>query len=415
MSPVARWRIFGFAIACGSVASTINGGGICRRSRQIPPPKKILPLCRRLEHRKTHMRNIHNFSAGPAILPAPVLERAQRELRDYHGRGVSILEMSHRSPEYEAINDEAERRLKRLLGVGDDYHVLFLQGGASMQFAMLPLNFLPPDASADYLLSGVWAEKAYEEARAVGQARIAGSTAADGYRRMPTAADITLDPAAVYVHLTTNETIQGTQWHRLPDTGDRPLVADMSSDILSRPLDSRRFALIYAGAQKNLGPAGVTVVIVRDSFLRTASSAAPTMLRYATHAKNRSLYNTPPVFSVYLLNLVLGWIEDQGGLAAIEARNAAKAATLYGVIDRSGGFYRGHAAAEYRSLMNVTFRLPSEELERQFVAEAAADGMPGLAGHRSVGGVRASIYNAMDQEGCDALAAFMGEFLRRNG
>ncbi|NWG22267.1 MAG: 3-phosphoserine/phosphohydroxythreonine transaminase [Chloroflexi bacterium] len=361
------------------------------------------------------MTTIYNFNAGPAILPAPVLERAQHELRDYHGRGMSILEMSHRSKEYEAINNEAEQRIKRLLGAGDDYHVLFLQGGASLQFAMLPLNVLPPGASADYLVTGAWAEKAYEEAAAIGRARIAATTADGGYRRMPAPAEITLDPDAAYVHLTSNETIQGTQWQAWPDAGDRPLVADMSSDIMSRPIEIQRFALIYAGAQKNLGPAGVTVVVIHDLFLKSASSSAPTMLRYATHVKNRSLYNTPPVFAVYMLNLVLEWIEAQGGLPAMAERNTRKATTLYQAIDAAGGFYRGHAMPESRSFMNVTFRLPTEALEQQFIAEAAAHGMVGLAGHRSVGGVRASIYNAMGQEGCDALAGFMAEFVRRHG
>ncbi|MCS7290801.1 MAG: 3-phosphoserine/phosphohydroxythreonine transaminase [Roseiflexus sp.] len=361
------------------------------------------------------MSAIYNFNAGPAILPAPVLERAQRELRDYQGRGMSILEMSHRSPEYEAINAEAAERLRRLLGIGEEYHVLFLQGGASMQFAMLPLNFLPSGASADYVLTGAWAEKAYEEALRIGQARVAASTAESGYRRMPSQSDLTLDPSAAYVHITSNETIQGVQWHTWPDVGDVPLVADMSSDILSRPLEMQRFALIYAGAQKNLGPAGVTIVVIRDAFLQRASANLPVMLRYATHVKNRSLYNTPPVFAVYMVNLVLEWIEQQGGLAAMDERNRRKAATLYRVIDESGGFYRGHAAPDHRSLMNVTFRLPDETLEKRFVAEATAQGMVGLAGHRSVGGIRASIYNAMGQEGCDALAAFMTEFMRRYG
>ncbi len=361
------------------------------------------------------MSAIYNFNAGPAILPAPVLERAQHELRDYQGRGMSIIEMSHRSPEYETINAEAAERLKRLLDIGEEYHVLFLQGGASMQFAMLPLNALSPDASADYILTGAWAEKAYEEALRVGRARVAASTADNGYRSVPPQADLVLDPNAAYVHITSNETIQGVQWHAWPDVGDVPLVADMSSDILSRPLETQRFALIYAGAQKNLGPAGVTIVVIHDAFLRRTSPNLPVMLRYGTHVKNRSLYNTPPVFAVYMVNLVLAWIEEQGGLAAIEERNRRKAATLYQVIDASEGFYRGHAAPEHRSLMNVTFRLPDETLEKRFVAEATAQGMVGLAGHRSVGGIRASIYNAMGQEGCDALAAFMTDFMRRNG
>jgi phosphoserine aminotransferase len=361
------------------------------------------------------MTRVHNFNAGPAILPRPVLEQAQQELLDYQGIGMSVLEISHRSKEYEAINAEAEARIKRLLDLGDEYRVLFLQGGASMQFAMLPLNFLPPGAIADYLLTGAWAEKALEEAGKIGQARAAASTREGGYRRMPRQDEIQLSPEPAYVHISSNETIQGTQWHSWPDVGDRPLVADMSSDILSRPIDARRFDLIYAGAQKNVGPAGATVVIIRQSFLERASSAPPTILRYATHVKNNSLYNTPPVFAVYLLNLTLGWIEQSGGLAAIEQRNQEKAETVYAAVDRSGGFYRGHAEPASRSLMNVTFRLPSEELEKQFVAESRAAGMVGLAGHRSVGGIRASIYNAIDLVACQALAGFMDEFLRNNG
>ncbi|HEX9371898.1 MAG TPA: 3-phosphoserine/phosphohydroxythreonine transaminase [Roseiflexaceae bacterium] len=361
------------------------------------------------------MSNVYNFNAGPAILPQPVLAQAQRELLDYQGRGMSIMEMSHRSKEYEAINNAAEAAFKRLLGLDDAYRVLFLQGGASTQFAMVPLNFLPAGAVADYLVTGAWAEKAYEEAGKLGQARAAASTKDAQYRRVPRADEIELSESPAYVHITSNETIQGIQWHAWPEVRDGPLVADMSSDILSRPLDATRFALIYAGAQKNLGPAGATVVIVRQSWLEQASKSAPTMLRYATHAKNNSLYNTPPVFAVYMLNLVLEWIEDGGGLAAIDERNRHKAATIYAAIDGSGGFYRGHAEPDSRSLMNVTFRLPSEELEKRFVAEASASGMVGLGGHRSVGGIRASIYNAMSQEGCDALAGFMGEFARKNG
>ncbi len=361
------------------------------------------------------MTSVYNFNAGPAILPRPVLEHAQQELLDYRGIGMSVLEISHRSKEYEAINAEAEVRFKRLLGLGNDYRVLFLQGGASLQFAMLPLNFLPAGATADYLLTGAWAEKAYEEASQIGRARAAASTREGGYRRMPRADEIRLSDAPAYVHITSNETIQGTQWHAWPDVGDRPLVADMSSDILSRPLEAQRFALIYAGAQKNLGPAGATVVLIRQDWLERASATAPTMLRYSTHAKNNSLYNTPPAFAIYLLNLTLGWIEENGGLPAMAERNRRKAQTVYNAVDASGGFYRGHAEPESRSLMNLTFRLPSEDLEKQFVAEASAAGLVGLAGHRSVGGIRASIYNAMGQDGCEVLAHFMGEFLRQNG
>jgi phosphoserine aminotransferase len=361
------------------------------------------------------MRTVCNFNAGPAALPPPVLEQAQAELLDYHGRGMSVMEMSHRGKEFEAINAEAEATFKRLLGVGPGYRVLFLQGGASTQFAMLPLNFLPPGGSADYVLTGAWAEKAHEEAAALGQVRVAASTKHEGYRRVPASSEIALGPSPAYVHLTSNETIHGIQWHSFPDVGDRHLVADMSSDILSRPFDAGRFALVYAGAQKNLGPAGVTAVLLREAWLASANKNVPTMLRYSTHVKNNSLYNTPPTFGVYLLGLVLKWIDDAGGLTAMAERNAQKARMIYEAIDNSAGYYRGHALPESRSLMNVTFRLPSEALERQFVEQAEAGGMVGLAGHRSVGGIRASLYNAVSPEACRTLAEFMGDFARRNG
>jgi len=361
------------------------------------------------------MKKVHNFNAGPAMLPPPVLEQVQAELRDYQGRGMSIMEMSHRSKEYEGVNSQAEATFKRLLGLTEGYRVLFVQGGASTQFAMVPMNFLPPGGVADYLVTGSWAEKALEEARGLGQARAAASTEADAYRRVPHANEIKLGPDAPYVHLTTNETIQGIQWHHVPDVGDRPLVADMSSDILSHPFDAGKFALIYAGAQKNLGPSGVTAVVLRESWLARANKNVPTMLRYATHVKNNSLYNTPPAFGVYVLNLVLGWIDRQGGLAGMAERNELKAAVLYEVIDGSGGFYRGHALSESRSRMNITFRLPSEALEKAFLAEAQAAGMVGLAGHRSVGGIRASTYNAVSLESCQALASLMKDFARKNG
>jgi phosphoserine aminotransferase len=360
------------------------------------------------------MKKVTNFNAGPAMLPPEVLEQAQAELRDFQGTGMSVMEVSHRAREYEAVNARAEATFKRLLGLGDGYRVLFLQGGASTQFAMLPMNFLPPTGSADYLLTGAWAEKAYAEAAALGQARVAATTAAEGFRRVPRPEEIDLGPNPAYVHLTSNETIQGVQWHTFPDVGGRPLVADMSSDILSRPLDASQFALIYAGAQKNLGPSGVTAVLLREGWLASANAKVPTMLRYTTHVKNNSLYNTPPTFGVYVLNLVLEWIEKGGGLAVMGERNALKARTVYEAIDRSGGFYRGHAAPESRSLMNVTFRLPSEALEKQFVAESQAAGMVGLAGHRSVGGIRASLYNAVTPEVCRVLAAFMDDFARKN-
>ena len=358
---------------------------------------------------------IHNFNAGPAIMPPPVLAEAQAELLDYQGTGISILEASHRAKEYEAINAEAQSTIKRLLGLGDDYSVLFLQGGASMQFAMLPMNFLAPGTVADYILTGSWSEKALAEAGLLGEVRVAGSTGSDGYRRKPRRDELSFSERSAYVHLTSNETIHGTQWHEFPDVGERQLVADMSSDILSRPFDASRFALIYAGAQKNLGPSGATVVIARNAWLDAASETIPAILRYATHAKAASLYHTPPTFAVYLLNLTLRWIEAQGGLASLGERNARKAARIYDAIDGSDGYYRGHADPAARSQMNITFRLPSEADERRFVAEATASGMIGLAGHRSVGGIRASIYNAMSEEGCAALADFMGHFVRARG
>jgi phosphoserine aminotransferase len=358
------------------------------------------------------MATIHNFNAGPAALPGPVLEQVQAELRDYHGRGMSIMEMSHRGKEYEAINAQAEGTFKQLLGAGSGWRVLFLQGGASTQFAMLPMNFLPAGGTADYILTGAWAEKAWEEAAALGKVHLAASTKPD-FRRVPRPEEIHLSPTPAYVHLTSNETIHGIQWPTFPDARGNPLVADMSSDILSRPVDVDKFTLIYAGAQKNLGPSGVTAVLLREAWLEKASKSAPTMLRYSTHVKSNSLYNTPPTFGVYMLNLVLQWIQAQGGLLGMADRNAAKARLIYDAIDQSGGFYRGHALPESRSLMNVTFRLPEEHLEKQFVQRAEAAGMVGLAGHRSVGGIRASLYNAVSLESCRVLSSFMRDFARQ--
>ena len=358
---------------------------------------------------------VYNFNAGPAILPAAVLAEAQAELRDYHGTGMSILELSHRSAEYEAVNADAQARLKTFLGVGDDYQVLFLQGGASLQFAMIPMNFLPADRVADYLLTGSWSEKALAEAGTLGEVRAAASTRAGGYRTVPGAAEIALSERPAYVHLTSNETIHGVQWHEWPDVDTRPLIADMSSDILSRPLDTNRFALLYAGAQKNLGPSGATVVVARKELLDSAPETIPAILRYATHANAGSLYNTPPSFAVYLIGLTLRWIESEGGLEALAERNRRKAALIYDAIDGSGGFYQGHALPESRSLMNITFRLATPEAEKAFLKAAGDDGFVGLAGHRSVGGVRASLYNAMPLDASKALADFMGEFVRRNG
>jgi phosphoserine aminotransferase len=360
------------------------------------------------------MGTVHNFNAGPAMLPPAVLEQVQAELRDYQGRGMSIMEMSHRSKEVEGAVAQAEATFKKLLGISDGYRVVFVQGGASTQFAMVPMNFLPPGGSADYIMTGSWAEKAFEEANIIGKARQAGSTQADNYRRVPRPDELSFAADAAYVHLTSNETIQGIQFQSFPDVGGKPLIADMSSDILSRPFDASKFSLIYAGAQKNLGPSGVVLVLLREEWLSKANKTVPTMLKYATHVKNNSLYNTPPSFAVYVLNLVLQWIEKNGGLAGMAERNAKKAKTLYDVIDRSNGFYKGHALPESRSAMNVTFRLESEALEKSFLTAATAAGMIGLPGHRSVGGIRASIYNAVSLESCQALAALMTDFAKKN-
>lgn len=357
---------------------------------------------------------IFNFNAGPATLPVEVLQEAQAELLNYGQTGMSVLEISHRSKAYEAINAEAEANMKELLGLGENYRVLFLQGGASTQFAMIPMNFLAPGQVGNYILTGAWSEKALKEAKLVGETHVAATTAEGNHKRIPKQAEIELSENAAYVHITSNNTIFGTQWKEFPNVGNVPLIADMSSDILNRPIDGEKFALIYAGAQKNLGPAGVTVVAIRKDLLENNPKGISAMLRYETHAKNDSMYNTPPVFSVYMLNLVLRWIKGQGGLVAIEKRNIEKAGLIYDVIDNSDGFYKGHADADSRSLMNVTFRLPNEDLEKAFAKEAEQAGLIGLKGHRSVGGLRASIYNAMPVEGCQALKDFMVEFKRKN-
>jgi len=361
------------------------------------------------------MSQVYNFNAGPAILPRPVLEHIRHELLDYEGRGLSIMEMSHRSKEFMALVAEAEALIKELLAVPSGYRVLFLQGGASTQFAMVPMNFLPSERTADYLLTGVWSEKALEEAKTFGKTHIAGSTKEDQYRRVLRPEEVQLSDNPAYVHLTSNNTIYGTQWRALPTFGEHPLVADMSSDILSRPFDVAPYALIYAGAQKNLGPAGVTIVIIREEWIARVPKTVPSMLRYDIHAKNDSLYNTPPVFPIYATCLVLRWLQELGGAEEIALRNETKAATIYNVIDESDGFYRGHAERDSRSLMNITFRLPTEQLEKAFASQAKAQGFVGLEGHRSVGGLRASTYNAMPLEGCVALADFMREFQRTQG
>ena len=361
-------------------------------------------------------KRIHNFGAGPAVLPEPVLEQAREYLLGLPGVGMSVLEISHRSEAFDEILATAESNIRTLADVPDDYHVLFLQGGATLQFSMVPMNLLPEGWSgvADYIVTGSWASQAATEAKKFGEVHVAGTTEPDGFRRLPAQEELTLSPDAAYVHVTTNNTIAGTQWRSMPATGAVPLVVDASSDIFSRPIDVGRHGLIYAGAQKNLGPAGVTVVILRRDLAERGSASLPKLLRYATHVKGGSRANTPPVFAIYLVSLVTDWLREQGGLAAVAERNARKAARLYAAIDRTG-FYRGVADPENRSLMNVTFRLVDEGLESRFAAEAEAAGLAGLKGHRSVGGLRASIYNACPEPAVKALVDFMAEFERRHG
>jgi phosphoserine aminotransferase len=361
----------------------------------------------------TTTARIFNFSAGPAVLPLEVLEEVQRDLLTLPGVGMSILEISHRSKPFDEVMAGAEADFRKLAGIPDGYHILFLQGGASLQFSMVPMNLLPAGGSADYIVTGSWSEKAVKEAKRVAGVKIAASTAPD-FTRVPKQRELTLDPNAAYVHYTTNNTIYGTEFQYVPDCGGVPLVADTSSDMFSGPMDVSKYALIYAGAQKNLAPAGVTLVIIRDDMVKRTPASLPTMLQYGVHVENKSLYNTPPVFAIYVMRLVLKWLVAQGGLEAIAAHNARKAGKLYAEIDRSG-FYRGHAEPDSRSKMNVTFRLPNEDLEKRFIKEATAAGLDGLKGHRSVGGLRASIYNAFPEAGVDALVQFMQEFERKSG
>ncbi len=362
----------------------------------------------------TTTARVFNFSSGPAVMPVSVLEQIQRDLVALPGVGMSILEVSHRSTVFEGVVAKAEADLRALAGIPANYKVLFLQGGASLQFSMVPLNLLTTGATADYIITGTWTDKAAKEARKVGTVNIAATSEADNFSRIPVASELKLTPDAAYVHITSNNTIEGTQWHKLPDVGSVPLVSDASSDVLSRPIDVAKYGLIYAGAQKNLGPAGATIVIVREDLLQRAPKTLHTMLNYSVHAENGSLYNTPPVFAIYGVGLVLQWLRSEGGLETIAKTNQRKAAKLYAEIDRSG-FYRPTARTEDRSLMNVTFRLPNEGLEKQFVKESTAVGLDGLKGHRSVGGMRASIYNAFPEEGIDTLVEFMREFERKNG
>ncbi|WNG35788.1 3-phosphoserine/phosphohydroxythreonine transaminase [Archangium violaceum] len=358
-----------------------------------------------------------NFNPGPAGLPLPALERARDELLDFQGSGMSVMEHSHRGKEYDAVHSEAISLLTELLGIPDTHQVLFLTGGASQQFAQVPMNFLTPGASADYLMTGVWSEKAYEEAQYLGKVRIAGTTVLPDkrYVRVPRQDELTLDPKAAYVHMTSNNTIYGTQWHWWPEVGDVPLVADMSSDFMWKPMDVSRFAFIYAGAQKNLGPSGVLIAVARKDFIARGRKDIPKIFRYSTHAENNSLYNTPPTLAIYLCRNVLAWVKQVGGLGQLEKWNREKGELLYGALDKHAGFYHAPVEKDSRSYMNVVFKLPTPELDDRFVAEAKKAGMVGLKGHRSAGGIRVSTYNAVTVDNVRTLVSFMEEFIRKNG
>ena len=364
----------------------------------------------------TPVKRVHNFNAGPSALPISVLEKAQAELLDYQGCGMSVMEMSHRSKEFESIIQTAEADLRELLGIPANYKVLYLQGGASLQFAMLPMNLRPAGASADYIVTGSWSKIAWKEAAKLGATHAAFNSEADNFSRLPKAGEIQYDPQADYVHFCHNETIHGVEFKSEPQVpAGVELVCDMSSDFLSQPVDVSKYGLIYAGAQKNAGPAGVVVVIVREDLLQRVPEKLPIMLDYKLLAESGSLHNTPPCYAIYMVGLVMKWLKELGGLSAMNKINQQKAGMLYAAIDRSGGFYRGHAAPDARSIMNVPFRLPSEELENAFVKESTKAELIGLKGHRSVGGLRASIYNALTVESVQVLTDFMADFQRRNG
>ena len=362
-------------------------------------------------------KRVFNFNAGPAALPLPVLERIREELLDWRGSGMSVMEMSHRSPEFEGINATAEQKLRSLLAIPDDYAVIFVQGGGSLQFSMAPMNLCLPGKPVDVLHTGAWTAKAIGELKKGFPHNIAASTEAEKFARLPRVDEMKFSPDASYVYLCTNNTIEGTQWTSIPETGSVPLVADMSSDIASRASDVKKYGLIFAGAQKNLGPSGVTIVILRKDLVERADKNLPTLLQYRTHIKEKSLYHTPPTFAVYVMGLVLEWIESLGGISAIQQRNEAKAKLLYDAIENSAGFYRCPVEKSSRSKMNVVFRVAGgdEAVEKQFAKEAAAAGLAGTPGHRSVGGMRISLYNAVTPEAVDALTGFMRDFQRTKG
>jgi len=357
-------------------------------------------------------RQTINFNPGPSAVPLDVLKIAQEELLDYRGTGISILESSHRAPEFDEINDRAMALVHELFGLGDNYQVLFMTGGASTQFALIPMNFLNPGQVGAYIDTGTWSTKALKECRIQGEGHLAFSSKDEDFRRVPQMDEISWPDNSSYLHVTSNNTIKGTQLHEFPDTGNVPLLCDMSSDIASRQLDFNKFSLIYAGAQKNLGPSGLTLVIIRDDLLAKCKDGVPTMFGYKTYAEEKSLYNTPPVFGVYFLKLILEWIKAQGGLPAIEKVNAAKKDLLYNLIDEHPDFFRGTAAKESRSWMNVTMRLPDEDMEKKFIAEAKENSIIGVKGHRSVGGIRFSLYNAVTLQDVEKTVDFIEKFRR---
>lgn len=359
-------------------------------------------------------KRVYNFSAGPAVLPEEVLLEAQEHLFTLPNVGMSVLEISHRSKTFDAIHSEAKDNLKKLLNLNDNYQLLFLQGGASLQFSMVPLNLMPPANNADYIVTGSWSKKAVKEAKRVGNVNVAASTESVNFNRVPNQDELKLNSDSAYVHFTSNETIHGVEFFNEPETGNIPLICDASSDILSRPIDVNKYALIYAGAQKNMGPSGITFVIIRKDMLERSQDSIHTMLNYKIHAENDSLYNTPTVFGIYIIALVSRWLLKNGGLNAMYKTNLEKADLLYKCIDDSNGYYKGHSEKSSRSLMNITWRLPSEDLEKKLIDEAKKAGFDGLKGHRSVGGLRASIYNAFPIKGVMDLVSFLNEFKAKN-
>jgi phosphoserine aminotransferase len=359
-------------------------------------------------------QRVYNFSAGPAVLPEEVLKEAQEHLYVLPGVGMSVLEISHRSKTFDEIIHNAEALMRELLNVPENYHILFLQGGATLQFSMVPMNLITTKNKADYIITGYWSQKALKEAKKVGTINIAATTESENFTRIPKQSELKLDPDAAYVHYTSNNTIFGTQWNYIPEVGNVPLVCDMSSDFMCRPVDVSKFALIYAGAQKNIGPSGVTVVIIRKDMLERSSDSLPIYLNYKIHADNFSLYNTPNCFGIYIIGLVMKWIKNKGGLKTIQKMNEEKAKILYDFLDENSDYYRGTVQKDSRSLMNIPFRLPNEELENKLIAEATKAGFSGLKGHKSVGGLRASIYNAFPKKGVEDLVEFLKEFRKKN-